>query len=79
MSRRLLTAATLATLAAAAAIVPAAPAQAVACTINFTCYTTFYSNSTRTVVVGEKFEDCNGSTTMWGVRSPYSTFSENPC
>jgi len=79
MLRRALTAAALATLAGAAALVPAAPAQARACTINFYCYTTFYSNASRTVVVGQKFEDCVGNMSMWGVRSPYLTFSENPC
>jgi spermidine/putrescine-binding protein len=79
MLRRAIAAALLATAATATAILPAAPAQARACTINFYCYTTFYADSAHTVVVGQKYEDCDGTMSMWGVRSPYLTFSENPC
>jgi len=79
MLRRAFTAAALATVASAAVLVPAAPAQARACTINHYCYTTWYSNASRTVVVGQLFEDCDGTRSMWGVRSPYLTFSENNC
>lgn len=79
MLRRAFTAAALATIAAATVIVPAAPAQARACTINHYCYTTWYSDASRTVVVGQLFEDCDGTRSMWGVRSPYLTFSENNC
>lgn len=79
MLRRAVTAAALAAIATLTAIAPAAPVQARACTINFFCYTTFYSNASRTVVVGEKFEDCDGTMSMWGVRSPYLTFSETHC
>ena len=79
MLRRAFTAAILAGITAAAVIVPAMPAQARACTINHYCYTTWYSNASRTVVVGQLFEDCDGTRSMWGVRSPYLTFSENNC
>ena len=79
MLRRAIAAVALATAATATAIMPAAPAQARACTINFYCYTTWYSSAAHTVVVGEKYEDCNGNMSMWGVRSPHVTFSENPC
>ncbi|SEG96989.1 hypothetical protein SAMN05444920_110176 [Nonomuraea solani] len=70
----------LATLLALAAVsVAAAPAQARACKHGYTCVTVWYSDSTRTVVVGEKYEDCEGNAEMWGTRSGYVTFDESPC
>ncbi len=80
MLRRAFTAAALACAATASAVlVQAMPAQARACTINHYCYTTWYSNASRTVVVGQLFEDCDGARSMWGVRTAYLTFSENNC
>lgn len=79
MLRRAITAATIAAVATAAALVPAAPAQARACIIQHECFTTWYSDSSRTVVVGGKYEDCFGNISTWGVRSAYITFEEYPC
>ncbi|MFC5834566.1 DUF6289 family protein [Nonomuraea insulae] len=64
---------------AAVTIVTTGPAQARACRIDYTCVTTFYSDSAHTTVVGEKYEDCAGNASMWGVRSGYLTFDESPC
>jgi hypothetical protein len=79
MLRRAITATVIAAATTAAVLVPAAPAQARACIIQHECYTTWYSDSSRTVVVGEKYEGCYGTISMWGVRSPYVTFTEIPC
>ncbi|GAA2214483.1 hypothetical protein GCM10009850_099480 [Nonomuraea monospora] len=76
MIRRLLLATVL---ALAAVTVSTAPAQARACKYNYTCVTVFYSDSTRTTVVGEKYEDCTGVVDMWGVRTGYLEFYESPC
>ncbi|UBU08533.1 DUF6289 family protein [Nonomuraea gerenzanensis] len=77
MIRRLLLATVLAL--ASVTAVTTGPAQARACKIDHTCVTVYYSDSTRTVVVGEKYEDCNGAVDMWGVRSGYLEFYESPC
>lgn len=77
MIRRLLPATVLAV--AAVTVVTASPAEARACKINHACATVYYSDSTRTTVVGEKYEDCNGAVDMWGVRSGYIDFYESPC
>jgi uncharacterized protein DUF6289 len=79
MVRRSIVAVLMAAGATVAAIVPAAPAHAVACTIQHYCYTTWYTSAAKTVVAGQKYEDCNGNTTTWGTRTPYVTFTENPC
>jgi spermidine/putrescine-binding protein len=79
MIRRVITAAALAAAATFTAIVPAAPASARACTINFYCFHRYYADAAHTVLVGQRFEDCDGSMSMWGTFGPYATFSENPC
>ncbi|MET8867972.1 DUF6289 family protein [Nonomuraea sp. NPDC004580] len=77
MIRRLLPATVLAV--AAVTVVTASPAEARACKFDHACATIYYSDSTRTTVVGEKYEDCNGAVDMWGVRSGYIDFYESPC
>ncbi|MFC4114068.1 DUF6289 family protein [Nonomuraea zeae] len=77
MIRRLLLATVLAL--AAVTTVTTGPAQARACKYNYACVTVFYSDSTRTTVVGEKYEDCTGVVDMWGVRTGYLEFYESPC
>ncbi|MEU8357337.1 DUF6289 family protein [Nonomuraea sp. NPDC048882] len=77
MLRRLLPATVLAV--AAVTAVTTGPAQARACKHGHACVTVFYSDSTRTTVVGEKYEDCDGAVDMWGVRSGYQDFYESPC
>ncbi len=79
MLRRALAAIALAACATVTAVLPAAPAQARACQIQHICIMTWYSDASRTVVVGEKFEDCGGDVSMWGVRTPYYTMTEDPC
>lgn len=79
MKLRPVAAAVLAGVATLTAIVPAAPAQARACTINHYCFTTWYSDASRTVVVGQKFEDCDGTMSMWGGYGPSVTFREYNC
>ncbi|MEV5894094.1 DUF6289 family protein [Nonomuraea fuscirosea] len=77
MIRRLLPATVLAV--AAVTVVTTGPAEARACKHGHACATIFYSDSTRTTVVGEKYEGCDGSVDMWGVRSGYQDFYESPC
>jgi Family of unknown function (DUF6289) len=77
MIRRLLLSTVLAM--AAVTTVTTGTAQARACKIDHTCATIYFSDSTHTVVVGEKYEDCNGAVDMWGVRSGYQEFYEDPC
>jgi hypothetical protein len=77
--RRILLAGALTVGTAAVAVLPAAPAQARACIIDHYCYTTWYSNAAHTSVVGELYEDCDGTRTSWGTRSGYVTFVEVPC
>ncbi|MFB4278335.1 DUF6289 family protein [Nonomuraea sp. MTCD27] len=71
----------LATVLALAAVttVTTGTAQARACKLGHACVTVYYSDSTRTTVVGERYEDCNGAVDMWGVRSGYLDFYESPC
>ncbi|GAA3646806.1 hypothetical protein GCM10022224_007000 [Nonomuraea antimicrobica] len=64
---------------AAVTAVTTGPAQARACQLSYTCVTTYYSDSAHTTVVGGKFEDCEGNTSTWGVRTGYLTFDESPC
>jgi hypothetical protein len=77
MIRRVLLAAALAF--TALAVIPGVPAQARACKIDYTCYTTYYSDSDHTTEVGGTFTDCDGDVTTWGERSGYLTFDETPC
>lgn len=63
---------------AAAVIVTPAPAQARICKIDHECYTTFYSDSSHTTVVGTLYENCQSEPTMRGVRSSFWTFREHP-
>ncbi len=79
MLRRVMVAAAVAASATVTAVLPATPALARACTINHYCYTTWYSNASRTTVVGGKYEDCVGNITQWGIRSAYIAWSEDPC
>ncbi|SEG96922.1 hypothetical protein SAMN05444920_110155 [Nonomuraea solani] len=60
-------------------VLPAGPAQARPCGLDYSCTTTYYSDSAHTNAVGGKQEDCDGTTRTWGVRGPYLTFSERPC
>lgn len=59
--------------------VPAASAQARACMIGYECYTTYYSDSSHTTVVGGLYEGCDGTRSSWGQRTAYATFVETPC
>ncbi|MEV5328917.1 DUF6289 family protein [Nonomuraea sp. N2-4H] len=77
MIRRLLPATVLAV--AAVTAVTASPAEARACKIGHACVTVFYSDSTKTTVVGEKYEECDGRVDSWGVRTGYLDFYESPC
>jgi hypothetical protein len=60
-------------------VVPASPAQARACQIDYYCTTTFYSDSSRTTVVGRLTEDCDGARYFWGSRGHNARFVESPC
>lgn len=79
MIRRSLPAMLLAAALAAALTAVTGPAQARACRIDHTCVTTYYSDSSRTVVVGEKYESCDGRVSGWGTRTGYLEFEESPC
>lgn len=65
--------------AAAVAVLPAVPAQARACTINAYCVTTWYKDAAKTIVVGQKIEECDGATWQWGSHDAYVTFTETNC
>ncbi|MBO4209179.1 DUF6289 family protein [Micromonospora echinofusca] len=77
MLRRTLAAATLGV--AAIAVLPGAPAQARACMIDHQCTTYYYSDSSKTTIVGSLYEECDGSRYQWGTRTGYLTFTEVPC
>lgn len=77
MFRRVLVAAALA--AATVLAIPGGPAQARACRIDYACALVFFSDSSHTTVVGELDTDCDGTESMWGVRSGYQQFFEAPC
>lgn len=77
--RRILLALALSLGTTAATVIPAAPAQARACIIDHYCYTTYYKDAAKTIVVGEKYESCSGAVSFWGSRSSYVTFREYPC
>ncbi|MFG1803637.1 DUF6289 family protein [Micromonospora carbonacea] len=77
MIRRVLLTAAL--VGASVLVVPGSPAQARACRIDHECVTTYYADSGRTTVVGERYESCSGTVYTWGVRSGYPTFVESPC
>ncbi|WP_188196442.1 DUF6289 family protein [Nonomuraea sp. SYSU D8015] len=77
MIRRVLVATLLA--AATVAAVTSSPAAARACKIDHVCYTVYYSDSSRTTVVGELVVGCDGERSMWGTRTGFYDFSESPC
>ena len=79
MVRRSLILASATVISALTLIVPASPAQARACRVDFYCTTTFYADSTRTTVVGELYEDCNGDRSFWGRRGADPLFIETRC
>ncbi|WDZ86171.1 DUF6289 family protein [Micromonospora cathayae] len=65
--------------ASAFAMIPGSPAQARACRIDFECYTTYYSDASKTTVVGSLYESCTGTRYFDGVRTGYLTFQETRC
>lgn len=69
----------LATVIAALTLIAPSPAQARACQWEHRCTTTYYADSSRTTVVGELFEDCDGTRSFWGTRGASPTFTEQPC
>ncbi|SCL16638.1 hypothetical protein GA0070616_1071 [Micromonospora nigra] len=77
MIRRTLAAATVA--AGIFALLPGAPAQARACMIDWQCTTYYYSDSSRTTIVGALYEDCDGYRANWGTRTAHVSFTEVPC
>jgi hypothetical protein len=77
MIRRALLAAVLAT--TAVTVVTTSPAQARACSLDYVCYTTYYSDNTYTTAVGGKFVNCDGAGSSWGTVTVYKDFVETPC
>jgi hypothetical protein len=71
MIRRLVLAATLA--AALVMVAPATQAQAFAhCQTNQTCTTSYYSDGTLDVIVGQSIANhCNGASSSWGTTTRY--------
>ena len=79
MIRRILVTSAVAAAAVIAVVLPASPAQASACPIRDECYTTYYSSSAHTTVVGTLLEFCGGGSSMTGVRSGYFVTSRSGC
>ncbi len=79
MIRRILVASAVTAAAVIAVILPSSPAQASACPIRDECFTTFYSSSAHTTVVGSLAEFCGGGSSMTGVRSGYFVTSRSAC
>ncbi|MBT2226213.1 DUF6289 family protein [Nonomuraea sp. NEAU-A123] len=77
MIRRALVAAAVAAVALVA--LPTAPAQAKACSIDYFCVTTYFSDAAHTTVVGSREEDCGGLVYVWGTRSSYVDIYRSPC
>ncbi|WP_084964793.1 DUF6289 family protein [Thermoactinospora rubra] len=75
--RRLAVAA--AVVAGSLALVPAPAAQASFCKPNYNCVLTYYSDASKTVVVGRYQVDCRGQVYESGVRSDYSTYWAGLC
>jgi Family of unknown function (DUF6289) len=78
MVRRLLTA----TAAVMLVLVGLSPTTAQAwprCEFGFECWYDWYSDSTRTVLVGTMHVDCDGRQTSEGDHTPYLTFSSWHC
>ncbi|MFC4015634.1 DUF6289 family protein [Nonomuraea purpurea] len=55
------------------------PAQASFCKPHHTCSTTYYSDATRTEVIGRYTVDCHGTVHETGTRSEYSTYNSYIC
>ncbi|MEV0203210.1 DUF6289 family protein [Nonomuraea sp. NPDC050691] len=79
MRRSLLSLPLAVVLALAGAAVTSAPAQARPCGLGNYCVTTYYSDSSRTTVVGRMVEYCEGGGYLSGTRTIYKDFSEVPC
>lgn len=79
MIRRILAASAVVAAATIAVVLPGSPAQASACPIRDECYTTFYSSSAHTTVVGTLVEFCGGGSSMTGVRSGFIVTSREAC
>jgi hypothetical protein len=83
MIRRLAVSAAAVGLAAATVLVPAAPAQAYPiCHANALCVTSYYSDSTYTVLVGQIVNDYCAvppSSSEWGTHSVYVRVTNTDC
>ncbi|MFC4007035.1 DUF6289 family protein [Nonomuraea purpurea] len=64
--------------AAGIALLPA-PAQASFCQPNYSCTSTYYSDASKTEVVGRYSVDCRGTVSETGTRTPYSTYNAYLC
>ncbi|GAA2045269.1 hypothetical protein GCM10009839_56530 [Catenulispora yoronensis] len=59
---------------------PTAPAQAVStCRLNSECVTTYYTNVSRTQIVGQITVFCDGSTSEWGTLRGFPVVQNVPC
>jgi hypothetical protein len=65
--------------AAAVLAAPTTAAQARACALGHECTTYYYSDPSRTTMVGARYEDCNGGSSGWGTWAGHRTFVEVPC
>jgi len=65
---------------AAAAALPASPVTAAeGCGVAFSCTTNYYSSSTYTTLVGQRFVECDGTETRWGTNTVWKKVTSSAC
>lgn len=82
LRRRLVVLALLVGTIAPAASMSAAPAPVTPQSVQVSYMHDFYyySDATKTVLVGQGFQNCNGTYTLfWGTETAYATFVSEPC
>src|ERR1700704_2547265 len=68
----------IATLSSSLGLLPPAPEAQSACVFT-PRVTTYYSDATHTLVVGQRGVDCNGNNFSWGVPTPFFTTTQLCC